>query len=490
MAAGSAPGGLFQGARFWLSHEIPQRSRFKDLIVQHGGVVVWMEKDANVKLVDHTKKNLPADCYSYQYVEKSIRHGRLENLEEHRAGPSNPRPMGASNIPRKNTRTSWTLEQDQLLYDFLQPFEQQENGRVQGNKIYQLFETRFPRLGHTWQSTRARYLKRLRGNPRPGGGVPRPDVLQPQPQEKPQDRPNNRPQERSQKKLRNDSQDRPQDSLPSKPQSKTPAKPQLQPPKELHTPPTPQVAVIKASPERAPLLEYRWMSKRKRDSPPRSSPEPQASRSKRRAVQVSPTPAPHDVPEQPLRPIPPPLKTATPTQVSRHVEESPVPQRSDPHARVTSESPFPPSPAHSPTEDDKLRQELLQDLPFLLSSPASDSGSLEDDNYDENSQSESEEEEMMEWIETQVSRGMDDALIDDALCCTSLNCKLAEKVLNLLASGHGIPDNIRGVWTAEDDKNLEGANEREIKQVYEKHGDAKCQQRWKYLSMARERGMV
>jgi hypothetical protein len=31
---------------------------------QHGGTVVLMEKDADVKLVDHTKKNLSSDVYS------------------------------------------------------------------------------------------------------------------------------------------------------------------------------------------------------------------------------------------------------------------------------------------------------------------------------------------------------------------------------------------------------------------------------------------
>lgn len=30
----------------------------------HGGTVVLMEKDADVKLVDHTRKNLPDDTYS------------------------------------------------------------------------------------------------------------------------------------------------------------------------------------------------------------------------------------------------------------------------------------------------------------------------------------------------------------------------------------------------------------------------------------------
>lgn len=80
--------------------------------------------------------------YSYKYIEQCVRQGRLVDLEAHRAGPSQPRGMGASNIPKKGTRSFFTLEDDQLLYDFLQQFENQENAPLHGNKIYQLFERR------------------------------------------------------------------------------------------------------------------------------------------------------------------------------------------------------------------------------------------------------------------------------------------------------------------------------------------------------------
>lgn len=119
-----------------------------------------MENDANIKLVDHTKKNIPAGwyghhrqslyckpqlmslSYSYQYVEQSVRCGQLVDLEAHRAGPSKPRAMGASNIPKKGTKSFYTLEDDQLIYDFLHPFEKEQNAPIHGNKIYQLLERR------------------------------------------------------------------------------------------------------------------------------------------------------------------------------------------------------------------------------------------------------------------------------------------------------------------------------------------------------------
>lgn len=39
-------------------------SRKLTTMQNHGGTVVLMEKDADVKLVDHTRKNLPDDTYS------------------------------------------------------------------------------------------------------------------------------------------------------------------------------------------------------------------------------------------------------------------------------------------------------------------------------------------------------------------------------------------------------------------------------------------
>ena len=67
---------LFEGKQFWLSQNIPQRSRFKELIQvtlpyfqiefaksnsvqQHGGIIRLQEKDADILLVDHARKNLP-----------------------------------------------------------------------------------------------------------------------------------------------------------------------------------------------------------------------------------------------------------------------------------------------------------------------------------------------------------------------------------------------------------------------------------------------
>lgn len=74
--------------------------------------------------------------YSYKYVENSVRNGKLENLEDHRAGSSASRPVGASHIPRRGTRCEYTLADDQILFDWLYHYEQDKDAPVSGNKIY------------------------------------------------------------------------------------------------------------------------------------------------------------------------------------------------------------------------------------------------------------------------------------------------------------------------------------------------------------------
>lgn len=45
--------------------------------------------------------------------------------------------MGASNIPTKSTRSFYTLKEDQILFDWVENFEQEPGAPIQGNKIYQ-----------------------------------------------------------------------------------------------------------------------------------------------------------------------------------------------------------------------------------------------------------------------------------------------------------------------------------------------------------------
>jgi telomeric repeat-binding factor 2-interacting protein 1 len=80
---------------------------------------------------------LSDDRYSYRYVERSIQNGRLEDLEAHRAGTSRPRPAGATHIATKGTRQPFTLEDDQILFDWIAHIEKKEPGApLSGNKVY------------------------------------------------------------------------------------------------------------------------------------------------------------------------------------------------------------------------------------------------------------------------------------------------------------------------------------------------------------------
>lgn len=84
---------------------------------------------------------------SYRYVEQSVRHGKLEDPASHRVGPSAPRPMSASNIPTKSTRRSYTLQDDQVVFDWLYPWEQSKGAPTHGNRIYKDLAER---VGISW----------------------------------------------------------------------------------------------------------------------------------------------------------------------------------------------------------------------------------------------------------------------------------------------------------------------------------------------------
>lgn len=173
--------------------------------------------------------------------------------------------------------------------------------------------------------------------------------------------------------------------------------------------------------------------------------------------------------------------------VSRHENNRPPPLPSD-IGRPSVDNARPPA-----TVNTAARSAVLTDVPMhpahawmfelpYLSSP-------EPDEEDEE-MGQGEIPDVDAWIDAHVGTGVDESNVIDALRCTSMDPELAEKVLRYLAAGKGIPDDIPGVWTAEDDKHLEGQGAREIERVLEKHGSGACNARWEYLSMARERGLV
>ncbi|KAL4753884.1 hypothetical protein BDW72DRAFT_201118 [Aspergillus terricola var. indicus] len=393
---------------------------------QHGGNVKLLEKDADVQIVDHRRKNLPANVYSYQFIEKSIQKGRLEDLKAYKAGPSTARPVGATNIPAKGQRSAFTTEEDQLIYDYMQPHEIDPLSSVMGNKIYQLFATNHP--GHTWQSWRDRYLKRLRGRPRPG------------------------------KKLESN--------------NATAVREEGHKNHPIRAPTSTSRPAVSAIQRDEPSVQPRE-KKRKR------SPEHRLSGSRTSngtsSVQQGTTNR-HPTPSAPQ------VVTIAPASASQQEKSNQHDTHSSPKRVKTTTTRIPETTIaqeNGPTEEamDKNADEastsidsIFLELPFFPSSPVAE---------------EAPEQDIDSWIDSRVraGKGSEDQVIE-ALQCTSMDPELAEKVLESMAAGKGVPANMRGVWTAQDDRDLEAQNTRDIQRVIEKHGDL-LNYRWDYLNMTR-----
>lgn len=152
---------LFAGQKLWFAHTVPQRKWLIENAQNNGAVIVVMDKDADVRLVDHAKKNNAPGTHSYKYVENSIRNGVRQNLADHVVGLATrvSRPVGSTTTAPKHGRTPFTNEDDQQLWDWVKPHE--ERGLAwKGNEIYKQLESVNPR--HTFQSWRDRYIKHTR----------------------------------------------------------------------------------------------------------------------------------------------------------------------------------------------------------------------------------------------------------------------------------------------------------------------------------------
>ena len=158
---------LFTGQKIWFSSTVPQRTRFVEDVKANGGEVVHLEKQADICLYDHARKNPPPGMYSYRYVEYSVRKGQLEDLEAHRIGGLSSRaarPVGSVTLASKGARTTFTEADDQMLWDWVKPYEGKRGSA--GNVIYQQLEAANPR--HTYQSWRDRWLKYVQYQNRDG----------------------------------------------------------------------------------------------------------------------------------------------------------------------------------------------------------------------------------------------------------------------------------------------------------------------------------
>ncbi|CAG8240756.1 unnamed protein product [Penicillium nalgiovense] len=498
---------LFQGARFWLSLTVPQRPRFKALIKQYGGTVVLMEKDADVKLVDHTRKDLPSDTFSYQYVERSINKGRLEDLEAHRAGPSAPRPMGASNIPTKSTRSFYTLKEDQLLFDWVEAYAQEQTVPVQGNKIYQDLGELFP--SHPWQSWRSRYLKHLRGKGRPGGGTPLSydELIQSAPSQG--ERPKTLPARASPKVSTAKSTSRVPRLAPPAPTEASIANSPKRKRDPAPEPPTQRRRDVSPMKRRAIETTATAGPSSRRLRPDSRGPQPESSNVATtppfatRPERGSPSVLPSD--KGPLQglgipdifPVPsssiqtPPRVIRETSQRPANVAEPPAPPAQPPaQSRPLGDNAFAQSgrfkkqvPNPRPPVKDIFKDPvdpIFLELPFLPSSPASE---MTDDDT-------SDAPDVDTWIDQRLALGAKESHVFEALRCTSMVPEMADKVLQYLTAGKDIPEDMPGVWTAEDDSCLQAGEYSRVQRALAKHGSEAYKDRWEYFSMARQTGLI
>ncbi|KAF2472627.1 uncharacterized protein BDR25DRAFT_333388 [Lindgomyces ingoldianus] len=163
-------GQLFAGKKFWVAQRCPLRNYYLNLIKSNGGQVVMLEKLADYLIADHLRKDCPPGSISYMFLDKSIKKGELDDPEKYPAGPPIGKARDAGSIrPSKGVRTSYTAEDDRVLYRWVQDHLKQ-GGSDAGNELYKQLEARNPR--HTWQSWRDRYIKQLRDRPPSAFNIP------------------------------------------------------------------------------------------------------------------------------------------------------------------------------------------------------------------------------------------------------------------------------------------------------------------------------
>ena len=81
--------------------------------------------------------------YSYTFIEKSLRNGILEELQDHRVGPveGTVRAIGSIVQPAKGTRNKFTDEDDSILWEWVREHPQ-KGGGTDGNEIYKQLEAK------------------------------------------------------------------------------------------------------------------------------------------------------------------------------------------------------------------------------------------------------------------------------------------------------------------------------------------------------------
>ncbi|KAM0286771.1 hypothetical protein ACHAQH_000791 [Verticillium albo-atrum] len=125
---------------------------------QNGGSVVPLEKNADMLIADHIRKDAPPGSYSWKWIEDSVNKGILQSKNDaaYLIGrvPEESRPV-ASAVPGRSTRTPFTATDDSDLIKWVLASSKNDKGNV----VYQDLARVNSR--HTYQSWRDRWVKKL-----------------------------------------------------------------------------------------------------------------------------------------------------------------------------------------------------------------------------------------------------------------------------------------------------------------------------------------
>ncbi|KAH1491992.1 hypothetical protein LV164_006473 [Aspergillus fumigatus] len=431
---------LFEGKQFWLSQNVPQRSRFKELIEANGGIVRLQEKDADIKLVDHTRKNLPSDTYVLPFVRWSW-ESKLKTQDT-------PLNLWKTLSEEENWQT-WKLTELDLPHPDL--WEQHTSQLELTRSPTQYKTTNYYGTGCKPEKV-GPYLPRLALCEycfviclRFLATLSIHDILG---------------------NLTGIGQ------APAEPGSTT---------RQFQVP-GPAPAKSHERCENAPATTKKIDARKRKRSP--DGDEPDRTEGQRTDDRPKKRPAPATLPEKS-------------TTAARHRVHEEHPTHTEPEVATASkrtdqqrkEEPKPKDKGgatvvqvhktQQPSEaPDSIPNNFLFELPFFPSSP-------------ESQEERPQEQDIDTWIDDRLRTGRADneEQVIEALQCTSMDPRLADKVLEYLAAGKGIPEDMPGVWTPEDDECVEVGDSRAIERVLKKHGSEAFEARWNYLSMARAAGL-
>ncbi|KAG5918926.1 hypothetical protein E4U42_006700 [Claviceps africana] len=134
---------------------------FKDMVFwvalrRNGGRVVPQEKDAQVLIADHARKDAPLHSVSWKYITDSVANGCAQLTDRYCL-----RPRASAEISggAKLTRSGFTNAEDAALANWVLSHSRDRTG----NEIYKKFAESHP--SHPWQSWRNRFVKVLSNRP-------------------------------------------------------------------------------------------------------------------------------------------------------------------------------------------------------------------------------------------------------------------------------------------------------------------------------------